>query len=77
MRKSGINSSTPNDLLLGAGVVFKNFKYLYKKAEEATPGALKVVADGVVETEKNDSAFKAESEGFLYCSGSRICAERK
>ena len=33
MRKSGINSSTPNDFLLGAGVVFKNFKYLYKKYE--------------------------------------------
>lgn len=33
MRKSGINSNTPNDFLLGAGVVFKNFKYLYKKIE--------------------------------------------
>lgn len=33
MRKSGINSNTPNDFLLGAGVVFKNFKYLYKKYE--------------------------------------------
>ncbi len=31
MRKSGINSNTPNDFLLGAGVVFKNFRYLYKK----------------------------------------------
>ena len=37
MRKSGINSSTPNDFLLGAGVVFKNFKYLYKKAERSFP----------------------------------------
>ncbi|MDE6975016.1 MAG: hypothetical protein K2P38_18300 [Lachnospiraceae bacterium] len=33
MRKSGINSNTPNDFLLGAGVVFKNFKYLYRKCE--------------------------------------------
>lgn len=33
MRKSGINSNTPNDFLLGAGVVFKNFKYIYKKYE--------------------------------------------
>ncbi|EOS75666.1 MAG: hypothetical protein OSJ60_01985 [Lachnospiraceae bacterium] len=33
MRKSGINSNTPNDFLLGAGVVFKNFKYVYKKVD--------------------------------------------
>lgn len=45
MRKSGINSNTPNDFLLGAGVVFKNFKYEYSVATETTPGALKVVAD--------------------------------
>lgn len=52
MRKSGINSSTPNDFILGAGVVFKNFKYFYRKAEENTPGALKIVADGTVEDAK-------------------------
>lgn len=52
MRKSGINSSTPKDFLLGAGVVFKNFKYLYKKVEDKAEGALQVVADGTVETEK-------------------------
>ena len=62
MRKSGINSSTPNDFLLGAGVVFKNFKYLYKKAEEATPGALKVVADGAVETEKTIQLSKLKAK---------------
>lgn len=53
MRKSGINSTTPNDFLLGAGTVFKNFKYVYKKAEESDPEALEVVADGTVETENN------------------------
>lgn len=31
MRKSGINSNTPNDFMLNAGVVFKNFKYVYKE----------------------------------------------
>lgn len=51
MRKSGINSQTPNDFLLGAGVVFKNFKYVYSKAEETTPGVLEVVADDAVEGE--------------------------
>ena len=55
MRKSGINSQTPNDFILGAGVVFKNFKYVYSKVEvedegEQPEGTLKVVADGTVET---------------------------
>ena len=51
MRKSGINSNTPNDFLLGAGVVFKNFKYVYSEATEDTVGALQIVADGTEETE--------------------------
>lgn len=56
MRKSGINSNTPNDFLLGAGVVFKNFKYLYSQAEaaegtEQPAGALQVVDDKTQETE--------------------------
>ena len=45
MRKSGINSTTPQDFLLGAGVVFKNFKYVYSKVDEYTQGALEVVDD--------------------------------
>ncbi len=52
MRKSGINSQTPNDFLLGAGVVFKNFKYLYSKVEEMKPGALEIVSNETPETEK-------------------------
>lgn len=51
MRKSGINSQTPNDFILGAGVVFKNFKYLYSKATESTPGALEVVDNDTAETD--------------------------
>lgn len=55
MRKSGINSQTPNDFLLGAGVVFKNFKYIYSKVDAGSgsqpEGTLKVVADGTPETE--------------------------
>lgn len=55
MRKSGINSNTPNDFLLGAGVVFKNFKYLYSKVEVADgadvpKGALEIVDDNTAET---------------------------
>lgn len=57
MRKSGINSQTPNDFLLGAGVVFKNFKYLYSQVtvtdgSDVPAGVLEVVADGTVETDK-------------------------
>lgn len=51
MRKSGINKETPNDFLLGAGVVFKNLKYIYKQAQEADKGALEVVEDTAVETD--------------------------
>lgn len=55
MRKSGINSDTPEQILLNAGVVFKNFKYVYSKVEDADgaeqpDGTLKVVADGTPET---------------------------
>lgn len=55
MRKSGINSNTPNDFILGAGVVFKNFKYVYSKVTEETKGALEVVAD---ETKETDSTIQ-------------------
>lgn len=51
MRKSGINSETPNDFLLGAGVVFKNFKYVYSKVETQTAGSYEVVADGTKESD--------------------------
>ncbi len=37
MRKSGITGSTPNEFLLGAGTVFKNFRYVYSKAGAENP----------------------------------------
>ncbi len=56
MRKSGINSNTPNDFLLGAGVVFKNFKYVYSKVDATgstqPEGTLRVIADNSA-TEKD------------------------
>ena len=56
MRKSGINSTTPQDMLLGAGTVFKNLKYVYSKVEvaegaDAPEGALQVVDDKTEETD--------------------------
>lgn len=65
MRKSGINSQTPNDFILGAGVVFKNFKYVYSKVEgsgsQQPEGSLKVVADGEKETETTIQISKLTS----------------
>ena len=55
MRKSGITSTTPQDFILNAGVVFKNFKYVWKEATEQTEGAIQIVADSEVETEKTSS----------------------
>lgn len=54
MRKSGINSNTPEEIMLNAGVVFKNLKYIYSKveADEQPADTLEVVADGTAETEK-------------------------
>lgn len=56
MRKSGINSNTPNELLLNAGVVFKNIKYVYTKVDvaegaDAPAGALQIVTNDTEETE--------------------------
>lgn len=53
MRKAGINSQTPEEMLLGAGVVFKNFKYLYSLAAENATGKLEVVEDTAEETESS------------------------
>jgi len=53
MRKAGINSKTPEEMLLGAGVVFKNFKYVYSSAAENAPGKLEVVEDTAEETESS------------------------
>lgn len=55
MRKSGINSKTPDEIVLGAGTVFKNLRYVYEKVEveegsSAPKGVLQVVEDGVTET---------------------------
>lgn len=61
MRKSGINSNTPNDFILGAGVVFKNFKYVYTKVDEDTEGALEIVADGTAETDDTIQISKLKS----------------
>lgn len=61
MRKSGINSSTPNDFLLGAGVVFKNFRYLYRKHEGDEQTDAKEIKLSKV---KNGMSFIGTAEGY-------------
>lgn len=61
MRKSGINSNTPNDFLLGAGVVFKNFKYIYKKVDvDEQAGAGKIKLSQL----ESEASFIGLEEGF-------------
>ena len=66
MRKSGITATTPNDFILNAGVVFKNFKWVWKQAEETTPGAIEIVADDVVETDTTIQLKKVASPGVSF-----------
>lgn len=61
MRKSGINSNTPNDFLLGAGVVFKNFKYLYKKYNGEDPEDAKEIKLSQV---KAKASFIGTEKGY-------------
>lgn len=68
MRKSGINSGTPKELLLGAGTVFKNFKYVYSQADEDTLGALQVVEDTETETETTIHISKINNPGVSFIS---------
>lgn len=65
MRKSGINSTTPNDLLLGAGTVFKNFRYVYREAVEGETG-LTIVEDGASEDATKISIGKLTNHGVSF-----------
>lgn len=69
MRKSGITKSTPNDFLLNAGVVFKNFKWVWRKATEAEIAAsqgITVVADSEVESETTIRISKVTKPGVSF-----------
>ena len=67
MRKSGINSTTPQDFLLGAGTVFKNLKYVYSKVEvdedtEIPEDVFKVVDDDTAEKENTIQISKLKEK---------------
>lgn len=70
MRKSGITKTTPNDFILNAGVVFKNFKWLWRLAKEAgeghEAGAIEIVADGTKETATTIQIAKVKNPGVSF-----------
>jgi hypothetical protein len=66
MRKSGITSTTPNDFLLNAGVVFKNFAWVWNTAAETTAGAIEIVADDAEETETSIRLSKVANPGVSF-----------
>ena len=69
MRKSGINSNTPNDFLLGAGVVFKNFRFVYKKYEGEEPADAKEIKLSRV---KPDVSFIGADKGYEPAAGDYV-----
>lgn len=69
MRKSGITQTTPNDFLLNAGVVFKNFSWVWRKATEAEIASnqgIKIVADAEEETETTIRISKVTKPGVSF-----------
>ena len=71
MRKSGITKTTPNDFLLNAGVVFKNFRWVWSPAAEVgegtyEEGAVQIVADTAEETESTIRISKITNPGVSF-----------
>ena len=64
MRKSGINSKTPEDFLIGAGVVFKNFKYLYSKKEISNPETVEDFVEIKLSQLKPNVSFIGVADGY-------------
>ena len=65
MRKSGITSTTPNDFILNAGVVFKNFKYKWRLAGDGNEG-ITIVADTEKETDTTIHLSKVTNAGVSF-----------
>lgn len=74
MRKSGITSKTPDNLILGAGVVLKNLFYVWKKVEadenENYPdGSLEVVEDNTEAQEGQIQISMIKNPRIIYRDG--------
>lgn len=66
MRKSGITKTTPKDMLLGAGTVFKNLKYVYHKSTEEGKDALLIVEDDAAEDAASIRLWKVKEPGVSF-----------
>lgn len=66
MRKSGITSTTPNDFILNAGVVFKNFKWKWRLVEGEGATGITIVADTEEETETTIHLSKVTNPGVSF-----------
>lgn len=65
MRKSGITSTTPNDFILNAGVVFKNFKWKWRLAGDGKTG-ISIVADTENESDTTIHLSKVTNTGVSF-----------
>lgn len=66
MRKSGITSTTPNDFILNAGVVFKNFKWKWKQAKEGVTNGITIIEDSEKETDTTICLSKVVNPGVSF-----------
>lgn len=66
MRKSGITKTTPNDFILNAGVVFKNFKWKWRLAAEGATDGITIVADTEKEDETTIHLSKVANPGVSF-----------
>ena len=64
MRKSGITSTTPNDFILNAGVVFKNFKWKWRLSADTT--GIEIVADTETESDTTIHLSKVTNPGVSF-----------
>lgn len=66
MRKSGITSTTPNDFILNAGVVFKNLKWKWRLVAEGAKDGITIVADTEAEDEATIHLSKVSNPGVSF-----------
>ena len=74
MRKSGITSKTPQNMLLGAGVVLKNLFYIWKKVEadeddNYPDGSIEIVEDGATPKENQIRISEITAPKITYMDG--------
>lgn len=71
MRTSGITKTTPEEFLLNAGTVFKNFTFVWSKVtvaegKDAPEGVLQIIADDQDETATTIRLWKLAKPGVSY-----------